>query len=480
MFDQLKKVFSNATKSLGQKDLSERDVDNILYDLQLGLLESDVAQNVIDDLSVKLKRDLVGLRLEKDQAKEGLIRAKFQGYFEEMLANAGAVDLIGAIKGKSQSKGGPFVVVFLGINGTGKTTTVAKIANLLRKNDISLVVAAADTHRAGAIEQLTQHAERLGVKVIAQRYGADPSAVGRDAVDYGRKHYVEAVLIDTAGRMQTAKGLMDEIGKIVKVVKPDLKLFVGDSLTGNDTINQATDFFQYTKFDGAILTKSDADAKGGAAISIVYSTSKPIVYLGVGQGYEDIVPFDSDKFIKSLFGKTELTDEKLELASKYIRVEMPIAKPVVVEPLYKTMEVAAETTAHGDLKNKNESDSIPYQTEEMSSTVKEETNSAPALNRPRETIIKGEKTQDTLAVKNESSQELKFNHTEKKSIFSKIFTKRNKKEKNVSPDLNSDEERSGHNNILQDQDRDNSRRKTYVNDPKKDTIYLTDEDIDLE
>jgi fused signal recognition particle receptor len=162
---------------------------------------------------------------------------------------------------------------------------VAKIASLLRKNDISLVVAAADTHRAGAIEQLTQHAERLGVKVIAQRYGADPSAVGRDAVDYGKKHYVEAVLIDTAGRMQTAKGLMDEIGKIVKVVKPDLKIFVGDSLAGNDTINQATDFFHYTEFDGAILTKSDADAKGGAAISIVYSTSKPIIYLGIGQGY---------------------------------------------------------------------------------------------------------------------------------------------------------------------------------------------------
>ena len=479
MFDQLKKVFSNATKSLGQKDLSERDLDNILYDLQLGLLESDVAQDVIDDLSVKLKGELVGLKLEKDQDKEGLIRARFQRYFEEMFTNAGTVDIIDAIKRKSQSKGGPFVIVFLGINGTGKTTTVAKIANLLRKNDISLVVAAGDTHRAGAIEQLTQHAERLGVKVIAQRYGADPSAVGRDAVDYGRKHYVEAVLIDTAGRMQTAKGLMDEIGKIVKVVKPDLKLFVGDSLAGNDTINQATDFFEYTKFDGAILTKSDADAKGGAAVSIVYSTTKPIVYLGVGQGYEDIAPFDSDKFIKSLFGKTELADENLEPASKYLDIEMPTAKSVVAEPLHKTKELTAELKASDELKNKNESDSIPYQTKEINPIVKEETKSDPTLIQPT-TIRKGDKTTETPA-KNEFSQELEFNRTEKKSIFSKFFKKRNKKQKNESPiDSNTAEQRSGDNRVVQDQDRDSSDRKTDENDSEKETIYLTDEDLDLE
>ncbi|NAL77453.1 signal recognition particle-docking protein FtsY [Nitrososphaera sp. AFS] len=476
MFDQLKRVFSNATKSLGQKDLSERDVDNVLYDLQLGLLESDVAQNVIDDLSVKLKKELVGLRLEKDQDKEDLIRAKFQRYFEQMLANAGTVDLIGEIKRKSQSKGGPFIIVFLGINGTGKTTTVAKIANLLRKNDISLVVAAADTHRAGAIEQLTQHAERLGVKVIAQSYGADPSAVGRDAVDYGRKHYVEAVLIDTAGRMQTAKGLMDEIGKIVKVVKPDLKLFVGDSLAGNDTINQATDFFEYTKFDGAILTKSDADAKGGAAVSIVYSTSKPIVYLGVGQGYEDIVPFDSNNFIKSLFGNTELPNENFEPASKYIDIEMPTAKPIVAEHLYKMKELTAEIKGSGELKNKNESDSLPYQTEQISPTVKEETKSDPSL-KPKTTIVKADNTQEP-AVKNESSQELEFNRTEKKSIFSKFF-KRNKKEKNESLiDVNTAEQKSGPDRVVQDQER--THRKTGADDSKKETIYLTDEDLDLE
>src|SRR5215471_8743340 len=308
MFDQLRKAFSIATRSIGQRDLSEKDLDNSLRDLQLGLLESDVAQEVIDDFSAKLKKDLLGLKLEKNDKAEELIKSKFQNVIAEMFAKTGKVDIINKIKTKRELKSGPFIILFLGINGTGKTTTVAKVANLLRKNGISVVLAAADTHRAGAIEQLTQHGHKVALKVISQRYGAEPSAVGREAVDYGRKHHIDAVLIDTAGRMQTAKNLMDEISKIVKVVKPDIKLFIGDSLAGNDTINQAREFFEYTKFDGAILTKIDADAKGGSAISIVYTTSKPIVYLGVGQGYNDIIPFDMTKFLQSVFWNTHLTN----------------------------------------------------------------------------------------------------------------------------------------------------------------------------
>ncbi len=183
----------------------------------------------------------------------------------------------------------------------------AKVANLLKKNGFSVVIAAADTHRAGAIEQITTHAENLSIKIISQRYGADPSAVSRDALEYAKKHYVDVVLIDTAGRMQNAKNLMYEIGKIVKVIKPDIKLFVGDSLAGNDTINQAREFFSYTEFDGAILTKSDADAKGGAAISISYITSKPILYLGMGQGYDDLVFFNKEKFVDTVFGSDSLS-----------------------------------------------------------------------------------------------------------------------------------------------------------------------------
>jgi fused signal recognition particle receptor len=308
MFDKLRKAFSSAAKTIAQKELSEKDLDDNLFDLQLALLESDVAQEVIDDLSAGLKKELLGLKLERGQVVEDIIRSKLHNAIGEMLARCEKIDLIEKIKAKREIKGGPFVIVFLGINGTGKTTTVAKISNLLRKNGISVVLAAGDTHRAGAIEQLSQHAEKLSLKIIMQRYGSDPSAVARDAVDYSRKHYVDAVLIDTAGRMQTAKNLMDEISKIVRVSKPDLKLFIGDSLAGNDTINQAREFFHYTNFDGAILTKTDADSKGGAALSIAYITSKPIVYLGVGQRYEDIIPFNPAKFLESIFGNAPIID----------------------------------------------------------------------------------------------------------------------------------------------------------------------------
>jgi len=312
MFDKLKKAFSRAARGVAQKELTERVLDDILLDLQIALLESDVAQEVVDDLSVKLKKELLGLKLEKEQEAAEIVQSKLQTALAEIFARTDRFDLIERIKLKKDGRGGPFVVVFLGINGTGKTTTVAKIANLLRRAGFSVVVAAGDTHRAGAIEQLEQHASRLSLKIVKQRYGADPSSVGRDAYDHAKKNHIDIVLLDTAGRMQTSKNLMDEMGKIVRVVKPDVKLFIGDALAGNDTINQAREFFQYTNFDGAILTKVDADAKGGSAISIAHITSRPIVYIGVGQGYDDIIPFDSNKFISSLFESGVQTGASIE------------------------------------------------------------------------------------------------------------------------------------------------------------------------
>ncbi len=312
MFDKLKKAFSSAAKSIGQKELTEKVLDDALLDLQIALLESDVAQEVVEELSTNLKKELLGLKLDKNQDATQIVQSKLQAAVAEIFARAGKLDLIERIKAKKESKAGPFIIVFLGINGTGKTTTVAKVANLLRKAGFSVVVAAGDTHRAGAIEQLEQHTTRLSLKIVKQRYGADPSSVGRDAYEHAKKNYIDVVLMDTAGRMQTSKNLMDEMGKIVRVVKPDLKLFVGDSLAGNDTINQAREFFQYTNFDGAILTKIDADAKGGAAMSIAHITSKPIIFVGVGQGYDDIIPFDPDKFIESMFGSVgEVSVESL-------------------------------------------------------------------------------------------------------------------------------------------------------------------------
>lgn len=329
MFDKLKKAFSRAAKGVVQKELTEKVLDDVLLDLQIALLESDVAQEVVDDLSAKLKKELLGLKLEKEQEATEIVQSKLRTAVAEIFARTNRFDLIEKIKLKKEAKGGPFVVVFLGINGTGKTTTVAKIANLLRRAGFSVVVAAGDTHRAGAIEQLEQHTNRLSLKIVKQRYGADPSSVGRDAYDHAKKNHIDIVLMDTAGRMQTSKNLMDEMGKIVRVVKPDVKLFIGDALAGNDTINQAREFFHYTNFDGAILTKVDADAKGGSAISIAHITSRPIVYIGMGQGYDDIIPFDANKFIESLFesgGQVGVSIEEVTSMQKISEIAVEKAK----------------------------------------------------------------------------------------------------------------------------------------------------------
>ncbi|MFQ5941436.1 MAG: signal recognition particle-docking protein FtsY [Nitrososphaerales archaeon] len=301
MFDKLRRTLSDAVRSIGEKELSEQDIDKIFTDLQISLLESDVAQEVIDDLADRMKNEVTGQTVEKGDKAQDFLKKKLEEYLLGMFEKAGTVDLFANIN-KKKSKKEPYSIVFLGINGTGKTTTIAKVANMLKKKGFSLVIAAADTHRAGAIEQISQHASKLAIKVVAQRYGADPAAVGRDAILHAKSSKVDTVLIDTAGRMQTSKNLMDEMGKIIRVVNPDLKIFIGDSLAGNDTINQAREFYQYTKFDGAILTKTDADAKGGAAISIVHITGKPIIYLGMGQEYDDLATFDPSSFVSSILG----------------------------------------------------------------------------------------------------------------------------------------------------------------------------------
>jgi fused signal recognition particle receptor len=302
MFDKLRNAFSSAAKSFGQKELKEKDIDEVLFDLEVALLESDVATEVIDSIKSDLKQKLIGLTVEKEQITN-VVKQALRENISNMFEAARKIDILQNIKKKNET-GEPYLILFLGINGTGKTTTLAKFANLLRENKFSVAIAAADTYRAGAIEQLSEHAKRLNLKIIAQNYGSDPAAVARDAVLYAKSHKIDCILVDTAGRMQTSKNLMDQISKINKVVNPDLKIFVGDSLAGNDTVNQAREFYQYTKFDGAILTKSDADARGGAAISIIKVTSTPILYLGVGQEYKDLKPFDKESFLETIFGET--------------------------------------------------------------------------------------------------------------------------------------------------------------------------------
>ena len=345
MFDKLRTAFSSAAKSFSEKELKDKDIDEILLQLETSLLESDVALEVIDSIKSDLKEKLIGSKVNKNEI-ENFVKNSLIQSISSLFDATGTIDIVQNIRAKKDSIE-PYIILFVGINGTGKTTTLAKIANMLQKSKLSVVVAAADTFRAGAIEQLKEHTNRLNLKLIAQNYGSDPAAVCRDAVLYAKSHKIDCVLIDTAGRMQTSKNLMDEISKINNVVKPDLKIFVGDSLTGNDTVNQAREFFNYVKFDGSILTKSDADARGGAALSIVKVTSTPILYLGTGQEYDDLTKFDKDDFLETVFGDVEQTQEISEQQISQIDIppkeEKEIQEKMEPEPEVNTIEQDLQT-----------------------------------------------------------------------------------------------------------------------------------------
>lgn len=299
MFEKLRGAFSSLAKAVAEKKLSEKDLDDQLFNFQLALLESDVAQNVVDNVTGDLKKQLLGMSVERSRDMQEFVKEKLKDEVLSVFSQVGDVDVLARIRAR-KAQGEPFKILFLGINGTGKTTTVAKFANLLKKSGFSVVIAAGDTHRAGAIEQVTEHADRISAKVVAQRYGADPAAVARDGALYAKAHHIDVVLVDSAGRMQTNQNLMEEMSKIVRVLSPDLKIFIGDSLAGNDAVSQAELFSKYTGFDGAILTKVDADTKGGAALSIAFVTKRPILFLGVGQGYDDLKRFDPKSFADSL------------------------------------------------------------------------------------------------------------------------------------------------------------------------------------
>ena len=284
------------------KTISEKHLEDILWELEMGLLEGDVAMEVASAVVDSVKDDLVGRKIKRSN--------DITEYTYNALRNA--VAEIIDIPGKSmtemieakKAQGEPLVVMFVGINGTGKTTTIGKLANYYLKKGYTPVIAAADTFRAGAIEQVNYHADNVGVKLIKHQKGSDPAAVAFDAVEHAKAQGKELVLIDTAGRMQTNTNLMDEMKKIKRVAKPDLVVFVGDALTGNDATQQASKFNEAIDIDGVILTKADADSKGGASLSIGYVIKKPILFLGMGQGYDDISEYDADWMLIQLFSES--------------------------------------------------------------------------------------------------------------------------------------------------------------------------------
>ncbi len=293
-----------------EKTIQEKHVEDVLWDLEMGLLEGDVAMEVATEVVESVKNNLVGKKIKRSNDITELTYNALRDSVAEIIDVPGK-SMTEMIEEK-KAQGEPLVVMFVGINGTGKTTTIGKLANYYLKKGYTPVIAASDTFRAGAIEQVTYHADNVGVKIIKHQKGSDPAAVAYDAVEHARAQGKELVLIDTAGRMQTNTNLMDEMKKIKRVANPDLVIFVGDALTGNDATEQAAKFNEAIDIDGVILTKADADSKGGASLSIGYVIKKPIMFLGVGQGYDDIMEYDAEWMLNQLFSEDETAVEALE------------------------------------------------------------------------------------------------------------------------------------------------------------------------
>ena len=296
--EKKKGFFQRIISKITKVKISEKDFDSYAEELETLLLENNVALEVAEKIIKELKEKIVGKELSKKE-----ISSEINETFKETLAEIliEPFDVLTQIKKfREENPSKPYVILFCGINGSGKTTTIAKMTYFLKENNLSCVLAAGDTFRAASIEQLKKHGEKLEIEVIAHKYESDPASVGFDAIKYAEKKHLDCVLIDTAGRMHTSKNLMAQIEKISKVCKPNLKIFIGESITGNDAVEQAKSFDSSIGIDGIILTKADVDEKGGTALSVGYVTKKPILFLGTGQEYKDLEKFDKKKFVENL------------------------------------------------------------------------------------------------------------------------------------------------------------------------------------
>jgi len=299
MFEKLKAGLSGLVNKITTTELKAKQLQPVLSDFKLSLIENDVAFPVSERICDEMKKRLEGVEVKRLEDRKEIVKKHLHEVLLEILNTSEKIDLLGMAEEK-RKKGEPLVIAFVGINGTGKTTSIAKIANYFMKNGYTVVLACSDTYRAGSIEQLEEHARRLKVRMVKHTYGADPAAVAFDAIKHAAAHGTNVVLIDTAGRIQTDKNLMGELAKVKRVVNPDLTLLVVDALTGNDAVMQAEEFNKSVGIDGTILTKVDADVKGGSALSVTYVTGKPILFIGVGQTYEDLQPFKPEQFTQMI------------------------------------------------------------------------------------------------------------------------------------------------------------------------------------
>ncbi len=283
----------------GSVKLKENDIEPFMEALKLGLLESDVNYEVAEKLSENIKRDMLSRSISSkdlNSAVKSIIRNSIKG----VLSKQKSTDILKMIKSKKESKETPFKMLFLGPNGAGKTTTIAKMAHMLMENGFTCVISASDTFRAAAIEQTSFHADKLGVKAIKGAYGADPASIAFDAIAHAKAHGIDAVLIDSAGRQETNKNLLEELKKISRIAKPDMKIFIGESISGNSLLDQVKVLNDAVKIDGIILTKLDCDAKGGNTLSLLSELDIPVLFFGIGERYNDIIPYDPDFIIENI------------------------------------------------------------------------------------------------------------------------------------------------------------------------------------
>ncbi len=299
MFEKLKSGFSGLVQKISQKELSDKEVSEILDEFLIVLAENDVAYDVARKICDDLRANLRTVEVRRFSDSTEPAKAVLREVLLSILKGSGEESFFKVLD-ERRSEHKAAVVLFVGVNGTGKTSSIAKIGHLLLKRGFSMVIAAADTYRTGSIEQIEEHARRIGIKTIKHDYGADAAAVAFDAVNYANAHGTNVVLIDTAGRMQTNKNLLEEMKKIARVAKPDLTILVVDALTGNDAVEQAKKFSESVNIDGVILTKLDADVKGGSAISMAAIIGKPILFAAVGQNYEDLIPFEPNDMVSKI------------------------------------------------------------------------------------------------------------------------------------------------------------------------------------
>lgn len=299
MFEKLKSGLKGLVSKVTTTELKGESLHPVLSEFKMSFAENDVAYPVAERICDEMEKRLDGVQVKRLEDRKKIVEKSLHDVLMEVMLANGKINLLQSVEEKRR-KGEPFVIVFVGINGTGKTTTIAKVAHFFNKKGYSVVLACSDTYRAGSIEQLEEHARRLGIKMITHKYGADPAAVAYDAISHAKAHGINVVLVDTAGRMQTNKNLMSELEKVKRIVKPDLTVLTVDSLTGNDAVMQAEEFHKSVGIDATILTKVDADVKGGSALSVTYITQKPILFIGTGQKYDDLEEFDPEKFVQMI------------------------------------------------------------------------------------------------------------------------------------------------------------------------------------